>query len=153
MITKLDFKIFQKEDYSEYLEWFQDNELNRRLGPMEEDDEWLGYILNQKDRCTYSIFINKKLVGVIGIEFPKMEYSTYCITNIAVKPFLRGSGIGREILNKTIELHPLQDGQFWNTYIDKKNPKAKSFFESNGWKKVSKQSKNNEMILMEYRVA
>jgi len=157
MKIELDFKIFKKEDFPAYLSWFQDPDLNKQLGPMKEDDEWLTYTLNEQnglteyDGCTYSIFQNKKLVSVIGIAYPDREAPTYVISSIAVKPFLRSRGIGKKILKKLMKLHPLKKGQYWVAYVDEKNLKAKLFFEKNGWKCVTKSPENNGMFLYEYK--
>lgn len=157
MDTELDFKIFKKEDFPEYLSWYQDPELNRRLGPMEEDDEWLQHTLEEQNDpnnhggCTYSIFQNEKLVSVLGIVYPDQEGPNYGITNIAVKPQLRSKGIGNLVLKKLIQLHPLKEGQVWKAYVDESNPKAKLFFESNGWRCDSESPEHNNMFMLEYR--
>ena len=65
--TKLEVQIFRKQDFPEYLSWFKDPDLNKRLGPMEAEDEWLQYVLNDQGGSTYSIFQNKNLVSVIGV--------------------------------------------------------------------------------------
>ena len=157
MNIELEFKIIQKKDFPEYLSWFQDPDLNKQLGPLKEDDEWFTYVLNEQNRlteydgCTYSIFQNKKLVSVIGIAYPDGEDPTYTITSIAVKPILRSRGIGRRILKKLMTLHPLKKGQYWKAHVDEKNPKAKLFFENNGWSYLIKPPENNGMYLFEYK--
>lgn len=150
MNAALDFNIFKKEDFPEYLTWFQDPDLHKRLGPMEDDDEWLTEILQDDDGCTYSVFMNEKLVAVIGLVFPNKEFPIYCISSIAVKPMLRSKGIGKKVLQGIIELHPLEKGQYWKAFVDEKNPKATSFFERNGWKFVGRLPENNEMLVGEY---
>ena len=154
---KLDFKLFQKEDFSEYLSWFQDSDLNKQLGPMEEDDEWFTYTLNEQkgltefEGCTYSVFQNKNLVSVLGIEYPDKESPTYGISSFAVKPSLRSRGIGKMVLKSLMKLHPLKKGQYWIANVNEKNPKAKLFFENNGWISTTKPPDNNGMYLFEYR--
>ena len=60
-------------------------------------------------------------------------------------------GIGKRILKKIMKLHPPKKGQYWISYVDKKNPKAKIFFENNGWICVSKIPEHNGMYLYEYK--
>jgi len=157
MNTDLDFKIFKIEDFPEYLSWYQDPELNKHLGPMEEDDEWLTYLLNQQkgltefDGCTYSVFQNKKLVCVIGVEYPDDENPTCGISSFAVNPIFKRKGIGKKSLQKLLKLHPLKKGEYWIASVGEKNPKAKLFFENNGWKCVAEPPENNNMYLFEYR--
>lgn len=118
---------------------------------MEENDEWLDSVLNSQGECTYSIFQDDKLVAVIGIVYPDQENSAYGITHISVNPSLRSKGIGKEVLKKTLKLHPLKEGQSWIAYVAEKNPKAKLFFEKNGWKCESELLERNNMYLFTYK--
>ena len=43
----LEFRRFQEEDYPEYASWFTDPELNRRLGPIDQD--WLEAVLCESE--------------------------------------------------------------------------------------------------------
>jgi len=155
--TELDFKLFVMEDFSEYLSWYEDHDVNKQLGPVKEDDEWLTYLLDQHngltefDGCTYSVFQNKELVAVIGIEFPDKVHPTYGLSSIAIKPSLRRMGIGKRVLDKLLKLHPLKEGEYWIASVGDENPKAKLFFEYNGWKCVAEPPENNNMFLFEYR--
>ena len=124
---------FSLEDFPEYLSWFQDPELNRRLVPMKENDEWLSHVLNDKDGCTYSVIQNRKLISVIGIIFPDTKHKYYCISNIAIHPAHQRKGLGKIILEKLMLLHESKKAQHWRAYIDASNSIAFSFFEKNGW--------------------
>ncbi len=157
MNIELETKIIQKADFPEYLSWFKDSDINKQLGPLKKDDEWFTYVLNEQKGlteyagCTYSVFQNKKLVSVFGIAFPDKEEPTYTITSIAVKPFLRSKGIGKRILKKVMELHPLKKGEYWQAFVSVTNPKAELFFENNGWRCVSKSPEKNDMYIYEYK--
>ena len=155
---ELDFHLFKQEDYPAYYSWFQDPDLHKQLGPMqEEEDEWLTYVLNEQagltefGGSTYSVFSNQELVAVMGIANPSAENPTYGITSIAVNPLLRSRGIGSRILKRIMEIIPLENGQYWIARVAEHNPKAKSFFEKNGWRCVSIPAENNDMFLFEYR--
>lgn len=149
MQLELDFILFEKADFPEYLSWYKDPDLNKQLGPMEENDEWLS-TLDNEEGCTYSVFQHKKLVAVIGIVFPDTDYPHYCITNIAIKPTLRSKGIGKKVVEKIMQLHQPKKGQSWIAHVDEKNPRAKLFFENNGWKCTTLPAKNNGMFMFEY---
>ncbi|MBI3336260.1 GNAT family N-acetyltransferase [Candidatus Peregrinibacteria bacterium] len=127
----LQFSTFRVEDFPEYKSWYDDAELNKRLGPM--DDEWLSHIMSERDGCEYSIFRDRELVAVTGLTFPTIEHPYYIVTDLAIKPHLRDQGIGSAILHELMRLHALQPGQSWKVFVDIKNPKAKLFFEKNGW--------------------
>ncbi|MDB4978383.1 MAG: N-acetyltransferase [Candidatus Peribacteria bacterium] len=130
---QLQFSKFRKEDFSEYQSWYADSELNLHLGPMEKDDEWLHAVMQEADGCHYSVFQGNDLVAVIGVILPDSEHPAYFITDFAVKPTHRGKGIGSDALDELIKLHPLKPEQMWKTFVDVRNPKAKTFFEKNGW--------------------
>ena len=76
-----------------------------------------------------------KLVGQIGITFPKSEYNYYVITSIAVNPILQKIGLGKGIINETQKLYPLSEGEYWAAYVENKNIAAQKFFESLYWNK------------------
>lgn len=147
----LSLQKFQKSHFPTYLSWFADPDLKQQLGPMEEEDEWLEDALTAQDGCTYSVFQNNELVAVLGIVYPVLEHPYYFITNIAVNPGLRSQGIGQKALKELMKLHPLKAGESWRAGVDEKNPRAKAFFEQNGWKCISEPPQNNDMYVFEYR--
>lgn len=140
------FTKFTAEDFPEYKAWYEDAELNMRLGPM--DDAWLDHILTENNGCQYSVFCEKELIAVIGILFPNPEHPAYYITDFAIKPALRNQGIGSEVLLELVKLHPLKRGETWRMFIDERNPRAKIFFERNGWNCVSEIPDEHGMVMM-----
>ena len=145
---KLKFSKFKNDDFSEYKSWYVDLELNKRLGPM--NNMWLDHVMNATGGCQYSVFHNKKLIAVVGIIFPDAKHSSYYITDFALKPHLRNQGIGSEVLKEMMNSHPLKSGQSWKAFIDERNPKAKSFFEKNGWSCLSKTTDKHGMFTLEF---
>jgi GNAT superfamily N-acetyltransferase len=127
------FSTFRKEDFSEYLSWYADAELNLHLGPMKENDGWLHAVLHETDGKHYSVFDDGQLLAVVGIIFPAPKHPEYFITDFAVNPSHRSKGFGSAILHQLIRMHPLKKGQMWKAVVDVKNPKAKTFFEKNEW--------------------
>src|SRR5262249_55078432 len=109
------FRKFTRADFPEYKSWFMDPELNRQLGPM--DDEWLEYVLNEQDGAQYTIFRDDEIVAVLGILLPDERRPDYYITDLAVKPSLRGQRIGSGTLQKLFELLPLKPGQKWRAFV------------------------------------
>ncbi len=150
----LKFVIFTKHHFPEYLSWFKDPELNKHLGPMQENDEWLTFVLDQQlgltetKGQTYSVFHEDKLVGVIGIDFPDINTDAFVISSLAVRPVYRGTGIGKAILKKITEILPYTAEHFLITYVSDDNGKALEFFLKNGWSCISKPPENNNMFLL-----
>lgn len=130
---QLIFTKFKPQDFAEYQSWFKDPELNAHLGPMEENDPWLDYILTNNEGVEYSIFNEHQMIAEVGILFPNQQYPSYYITNLAIKPGLRNQGVGSKVLKALINLHPLKGGESWKTAVNANNPKARSFLEKNGW--------------------
>lgn len=147
---ELNFRAFTAEDFPLYQRWYEDAILNASLGPMNMNDEWLTCVLNQKDAIQYSVFLAGGLVAVVGVQFPSFGYPFYCITDLAIKPALRGQGIGSLILQKLLNLHQLQDAQTWRAFVDVRNPEAKLFFEKNDWKTLLPDPDSHGMVTMEY---
>ena len=143
------FSKFTKKDFPEYKAWYEDAELNMRLGPM--DDAWLEHVMNETDGCQYSVFHDKELVAVIGFKFPDSKHPAYFITDFAMKPNLRNKGIGSEILHELIKQHPLKPRQTWKAFVDIRNPRAKTFFEKNGWVCLSETPDKHGMLVLEFK--
>ncbi len=148
--TNLIFQKFKRVDFPEYLSWFEDSELDKQLGPMTENDEWLTSVLEKKEGVEYSIFQNGHMVAELGFYPSTKEQSYYLLSNLAVKPSLRGQGIGKLVLEKLMKLHPLKKGEAWRTYVDNENLKAKRFFEKSDWVCLSEPPENNNMFLLEW---
>ena len=146
---KLKILKFKTEDFEEYKSWYKDSDLNKELGPM--DQEWLDYVLKEKDGREYSVFSGGKLVAVAGIKFPDSKHPYYFITSIAVKPSFKRQGIGSQVLQYLMKLHPLKSRQFWKAVINIRNIKARSFLEKNGWICKSEKPDEHGMITFELK--
>jgi N-acetylglutamate synthase-like GNAT family acetyltransferase len=149
----LKFAPFTVEDFPEYQSWFQDKELNQALGPMKKNDEWLLTVLKRDKKmvCEYSIFNeSKELIAVVGILLPRENNTSFYITDFAIKPNVRGRGIGKEILRKLFSLHSKkEEKRTWKTFVHETNTKAKHFFKTNGWAIMSKDTNGNGMLLFQ----
>ena len=139
---ELSIRQFRKEDFAYYKSWFADKDLDIALGPM--DDAWQSYIDKDTAGKEFAFTRNQYLVGVAGLVFPTLDYPFYVLTNIAVKPDLRGSGVGKQMIKLLIDTMVLLPSQHWQCYVSKTNRVAQSFFNNLGWTKL--ESKEEDMI-------
>ena len=58
-------RLFEAADFPAYRAWYADAELDAHLGPMDED--WLTFVLADKDGRQFSYLAQEKLVAVIGV--------------------------------------------------------------------------------------
>lgn len=150
-MMELKFREFRRTDFSEYLSWFQDSELNKYLGPMHDNDEWLQEVLSeQPGSIDYSVLVGDTLVAVVGLYLPKADYPHFVLSNLAVKPLLRGQTIGKKVIEELIKRHSLLSGQSWLAFVDKENGSAWRLFTKCGWERVANVVTPNEMYLFEY---
>ncbi len=142
---KLRFSKFKEEDFLEYQSWYEDADLNQRLGPM--DEKWLQHVMKATDGCEYSVFLDRELVAVVGIKFPNPQHPAFYITDFALKPHLRSQGIGSSVLRELLMDYPSSD---WRVFVDVKNPRAKLFFEKNGWVCLSGTPDGDDMFELQF---
>lgn len=142
----LRFSKFQKEHFPEYKSWFEDAELNMRLGPM--DDAWLEYVTRETDGCQYSVFCGEELIAVVGIKYPTAKHPEYYLTDFAMKPALRSKGIGSKVLRELLRMH---SDRHWKAFVDVRNPRAKTFFERHGWACVSNEPDTHGMLTLKLK--
>src|SRR5688572_11054052 len=102
----LELRPFAAEDFAEYASWFADPDLNRYLGPMDEECLELmtagGEVPGDE---TWAVLRAGELVAVVVALIDADDRSTYMITAVATKPALRGQGIGPAALQHVFELH------------------------------------------------
>ena len=101
----LQFRRFQLEYYAEYAAWFVDPELNRHLGPMDQD--WLAAVLSEPESMgmTWAVFRDNEMVAVVETFFDSENDSAAVITALAAKPNLRRQGIGTAVLRIILSHH------------------------------------------------
>ncbi|MGB3481420.1 MAG: GNAT family N-acetyltransferase [Mycobacterium sp.] len=112
--------------------WFGDEELNRRLGPL--DDEWLEHVLSETEGVQLVVNgADGTPAALAGCAWDGSG-SEHAITDLAVCPRMRRSGIGRRALLSVVTWagHPPTKG--WVAYVDPDNPGAFEFFSANGWR-------------------
>jgi RimJ/RimL family protein N-acetyltransferase len=101
----LQFRRFQLEHYPEYASWFVDPELDRQLGPMDRD--WLDAVLSEPESegVTWAVFRENEMIAVVETFFDLKNNLSAIITGLAVKPHLRGQGIGTAVLRMILSYH------------------------------------------------
>ena len=135
---------FSKSHYEEYESWFEDGIMKKYLGHV--DQEWLGHILNDQSGQEFAAIQNGKLVGVIGITLPSEVHPYYVITNLAVIPWMKRRGIGRQIMDWLVNSITLKENEYWATYVNIDNIIAHDFFNKLNWRLI-----NEVDEMMEFR--
>ena len=143
----LQIRDFTAADFPPYATWFNDERLNRELGPI--DEAWLAYVLNETDGRQLAFTRAGELVGCAGLVLPIPDkHPYYALTDIAVRPNLRGTGVGKEMLRLLFQEHPLQPGERWLCFVDQANVPAQKFFKGQGW--LSVRDEPADMLRYEY---
>lgn len=143
------FRRFQQEDYPEYAAWFIDPELNRRLGPM--DQEWLDAVLTEPESAgiTWAVLRDAELVAVVETVFDHQNHKPAGITAMAAKPSLRRQGIGTAVLRQILSQHQSRGIAEHVAYIAIDNLAGQRCIERVGFVPVS--TEPNEHGFIEYR--
>lgn len=129
----MEMRPFERSDFNAYLAWFADTNLNKELGPL--DEEWLAYVLSECPPKEFCFLENGELLAVIGTESPNQNDCTWYITNIAVNPSRIRQGFGKQALEMLIQHHTKQKEppRKWIAWVDKHNSSATRFFVELGW--------------------
>jgi ribosomal protein S18 acetylase RimI-like enzyme len=132
----LKFLPFRREFYKEYASWFGDAELNRHLGPM--DNDWLECTLSEpkSSGITWAVFRGTELVGVVETKCDPTNQLPAAILAVAVKPGLRGQGIGSEIVGEILSRDHAKGLLEHVGYVSPENTGAQQFLEKSGFKRI-----------------
>ncbi len=135
---------FSRAHYDTYRQWFEDTDLNKQLGPI--DEEWLMHVLQEEDGQQYAVFHDNVMVGVIGVKHPFGAYNQLTITDIAVQPKMKGKGIGSAILSELSHQYPGIERNRWVAYVALSNSPAMAFFIKNKWVQIKDREVADDMI-------
>ncbi len=139
---------FQAKDLPPYESWFADPVLDAQLGPM--DRVWMEQGLVDPDRALYSILRGEELVAVVGINLPSPAHPYYFVTDLAVRPPLRGSGIGRAVMGLVMNRRELQGSPLWRASVRPDNPGALAFLLKLGWTRLEMGNPFDELLEFEF---
>jgi ribosomal protein S18 acetylase RimI-like enzyme len=147
----LQFEPFRREVFKEYSSWFGDPELNRHLGPM--DEKWLECTLAEmgKEGVTWAVFRGTEMVGVVEVKYDPENKLPVGITAIAVKPGLRGQGIGSEIMREVIARDRAKGLMEHVGYVSPENLGAQRFLEKLEFERMGVDPSRSTLIEFRYR--
>ncbi|MBD9630628.1 GNAT family N-acetyltransferase [Pseudomonas sp. PDM19] len=140
---------FQLGDIPPYESWFKDPLLDAQLGPM--DRYWLEQVLKDADKAQYSILHGGQLIAVVGVCLPTAAHPYYFVTDLAVRPELRGSGVGRAVMTLVMSRPELQGSPLWRASVRPDNPTALAFLIKLGWTRLEMGNPFDELLEFEFR--
>ncbi|MDN6858487.1 GNAT family N-acetyltransferase [Pseudomonas sp. CAN2814] len=140
---------FQAEDFPPYESWFADPVLYAQLGPM--DRYWLEQVLSDADKALYSILRGDLLVAVVGVCLPTPAHPYYFVTDLAVRPELRGTGVGRAVMALVMNRAELQSSPLWRASVRPDNRGALAFLIKLGWTRLEMGNPFDELLEFEFR--
>lgn len=127
----MELRRLTREDWSWVQEWFQDEELDDELGPL--DEEWLDYVLEQQDGVQLVAVEDGEPVALVGCVWSPDGRERHGITDIAVSPRHRRSGLGRRAAAAVTGWAGHPSGGGWMAFVDPENENAFAFFHALGW--------------------
>ncbi|KAM9863800.1 N-acetyltransferase [Leucobacter sp. BZR 635] len=127
---------FARADWEWVQRWFEDETLDRELGPL--DSDWLDHVLSDSEGVQLVIEAAHPSTGrpapiaLVGVVWGG-DGTGHAITDLAIDPARRGYGLGRAAIDATIAWpeHPQTD--CWIAFVDQENTGARSFFAAIGW--------------------
>nr|WP_313372438.1 GNAT family N-acetyltransferase [Brucella intermedia] len=120
----------RRDDWTWIQTWFQDECLNRALGPL--DQEWLNYVLTQHDGIQLIAEIDGEPVGLIGCQWDR-QGKQHGITDFAIAPAKRQRGLGGRVLAGVVDWAGHPSTASWVAFVDPQNLGAQKFFSVLGW--------------------
>lgn len=121
---------FCRADWDWYRSWFDDPELNRRLGPL--DHEWLEHVLAETDGAQLVVEQDLTPTAVVGCVWGAPGFD-HGITDLAVDPARRREGLGAVAVDAAIAWPGHRAGCGWLAFVEEDNAAAHAFFTSLGW--------------------
>ncbi len=139
MKQTLTIRRFLAEYRPDYAAWFDDPQLDRYLGPVWDNAEF-AEVMADPHGCYYSLWSASSMVAVVGICLATSAHPTQVITDIAVKPVQRGTGIGKAALMEILRTVPLPTDTQWGAWVEDTNPAAQKFFAACGWHRSAQEN-------------
>ncbi len=138
----LSVRAFAADDYSWLQVWYEDPVLDEELGPL--DDEWLEYVLADETGEQLVVLTDGAPVAVVGIVWANGENAAHAVTDIAVDPARRGTGLGRTALDQVVAHVEREAPDGWVAFVDRENLAAFAFFSALGWEHTAEPDPQDE---------
>ncbi|WP_165606021.1 GNAT family N-acetyltransferase [Mycolicibacterium mucogenicum] len=120
-----------RRDWQWVEKWFRDAELDQRLGPL--DGEWLEHVLSDREGVQLVVeTVSGTPVALVGCAWDPAG-SEHGITDFAVCPWTRRTGIGQRALKSALGWHGHPPTTRWVAFVDPDNHAAQAFFSATGW--------------------
>lgn len=130
-VTPPSIRPMTRDDWSWIQSWYQDEAIDRELGPV--DDEWLEHVLTAEDGMQFVVEEEHRPAALIGCVWDPRGIE-HGITDIAVDPERRGTGIGRRAIEAALAWPGHPPTARWIAFVDPENPAAHRFFTALGWR-------------------
>lgn len=129
--SALHVRSFVRQDWPWVRRWFEDPALDNALGPL--DHEWLEYVL--ADHTGVQLVVEGPggdPVALVGVAWDSSG-AAHGVTDFAVDPGLRRTGIGRAALTAALAWPGHPETEKWIAFVEPHNLPARRFFSALGW--------------------
>lgn len=128
---QLRLRAVRRDDWPWIQHWFEDGWLNRELGPI--DESWLEHVLGENDGIQLVAEQRGHPVGLVGVLWGTTDKPFHVITDLAVDPAQRRTGLGRRVLYDVMAWNDHPQTEKWVAYVATNNHLAAEFLASSGW--------------------
>lgn len=119
------------EDWSWIQSWFEDEQISKELGPL--DEVWLDHALHAENGVQLVGVEDSLPVVLIGCAWSPEAGGLHGITDIAVSPVSRGTGLGRRVVAALVRWNSHPPAAGWVAFVDQENAAARAFFTELTW--------------------
>jgi RimJ/RimL family protein N-acetyltransferase len=99
--SALALRALTEDDLPTLTAWFQDTETRRRLGGMFPVPEWFGRVRHAEDKLLQVAVVGGQPVAYVDVD---LESDGSASLGLLVAPGMRGQGLGRQVLEQTVQM-------------------------------------------------